>query len=89
MCHGTTTLFTALDAAAGGITGGVHRRHRSSKFVRFLRAIEASVPPHPDVNLLMDNHRTHKTPSIKPDSLVIFASMFVSRPARRRGLTSS
>jgi hypothetical protein len=65
MCHGTTTLFTALDIATGGMIGEVHRRHRSSEFVRFLRTIEAGVPPHLDLHLVMDNHGTHKTPSIK------------------------
>jgi len=29
----------------------VHRRDRSSAFLRFLRTIEASVPPHLDVHL--------------------------------------
>jgi hypothetical protein len=45
MRHGTTTLFAALDIATGEVIGGEHRRHRSSEFLRFLRTIEASVPP--------------------------------------------
>ena len=65
MRHGTTTLFAALDIATGEVIGEVHRRHRSSEFLRFLRTIEASVPPHLDVHLVMDNYGTHKTPSIK------------------------
>jgi transposase len=64
MRHGTTTLFAALDIATGEVIGEVHRRHRSSEFVRFLRTIEASVPSHLDVHLVMDNYGTHKTPSI-------------------------
>jgi transposase len=65
MRHGTTTLFAALDVATGEVIGEVHRRHRSSEFLRFLRTIDASVPPQLDVHLVMDNYGTHKTPSIK------------------------
>nr|WP_244173322.1 transposase [Caballeronia temeraria] len=43
----------------------VHRRHRSSELLRFLRTIEASVPSYRDVRLVMDNYDTHKTPSVK------------------------
>jgi transposase len=63
--HGTTTLFAALDIATGEVIGELHRRHRSSEFLQFLRTIEANVPPALDVHLVMDNYGTHKTPSIK------------------------
>lgn len=65
MRHGTTTLFAALDIATGEVIGELHRRHRSSEFVQFLRTIDASVPPDLDVHLVTDNYGTHKTPSIK------------------------
>jgi transposase len=65
MRHGTTTLFAALDIASGEVIGELHRRHRSSEFLQFLRTIEANVPPKLDVHLVMDNYGTHKTPSIK------------------------
>lgn len=65
MRHGTTTLFAALDIATGEVIGELHRRHRSSEFLQFLRTIDASVPPGLDVHLVMDNYGTHKTPSIK------------------------
>ena len=42
--HGTTTLFAALDIATGEVIGELHRRHRSSEFLQFLRTIEANVP---------------------------------------------
>ncbi len=35
MRHGTTNLFAALDIATGEVIGELHRRHRSSEFVRF------------------------------------------------------
>ena len=65
MRHGTTTLFAALDIATGEVIGELHRRHRSSEFLQFLRTIEANVPADLDVHLVMDNYGTHKTPSIK------------------------
>ena len=65
MRHGTTTLFAALDIATGEVIGEVHRRHRSSEFLKFLRTIEANVPANLNVHLVMDNYGTHKTPSIK------------------------
>ncbi|WP_371827477.1 transposase [Cupriavidus sp. KK10] len=65
MRHGTTTLFAALDIATGKVIGELHRRHRSSEFLQFLRTIEANVPPKLDVHLVMDNYGTHKTASIK------------------------
>jgi len=43
----------------------LHRRHRSSEFLQFLRTIEANVPAELKVHLVMDNYGTHKMPSIK------------------------
>ncbi|RJF95562.1 IS630 family transposase [Noviherbaspirillum saxi] len=63
--HGTTTLFAALDIATGEVIGQLHRRHRSSEFLKFLRTIEASVPNDLDIHLVMDNYGTHKTPTIR------------------------
>lgn len=65
MRHGTTTLFAALDVATGEVIGALHRRHRASEFLSFLRTIEANVPPELDVHLVMDNYGTHKTPAIR------------------------
>lgn len=63
--HGTTTLFAALDIATGAVIGDLHRRHRSSEFLQFLRTIESNVPQALDIHLVMDNYGTHKTPTIK------------------------
>ncbi|ABO57960.1 putative transposase [Burkholderia vietnamiensis G4] len=65
MRHGTTTLFAALDIGTGEVIGELHRRHRSSEFLQFLRTIDANVPADLEVHLVMDNYGTHKTPSIK------------------------
>ena len=63
--HGTTTLFAALDIATGKVIGQLHRRHRSSEFLKFLRTIEASVPTDLDIHLVMDNYGMHKTAGIR------------------------
>jgi len=65
MRHGTTTLFAALDIATGEVIGQLHRRHRSTEFLQFLRTIEANVPAQLDVHLVMDNYGTHKTSTIR------------------------
>jgi transposase len=63
--HGTTSLFAALDVASGKVIGEVHRRHRSTEFRKFLDRIDAEVPPHLDIHLILDNYGTHKTPLIQ------------------------
>src|SRR6266567_4264490 len=59
--HGTTTLFAALDAKSGKIIGQLHRRHRTVEFRKFLDIIDANVPAHLEVHLILDNYATHKT----------------------------
>ena len=63
--HGTTTLFAALDVNTGHVIGQVHRRHRSTEFLKFMKCIDANVPQELDLHLILDNYGTHKTPMIK------------------------
>jgi transposase len=63
--HGTASLFAALDVASGQVISQVHRRHRHQEFLRFLKAIDASVPAGLELHLVCDNYATHKTPAIK------------------------
>lgn len=70
--HGTTSLFAALDATTGKVIAETHRRHRSVEFRKFLDRLDASVPAHLDVHVIMDNYGTHKTPMIR--------SWFATRP---------
>jgi transposase len=70
--HGTLSLFAALDAATGKIIGRCFKRHRAQEFLRFLREIEANVPPDLDIHIVMDNYATHKTSAIR--------SFFLKRP---------
>ncbi|EKD98369.1 MAG: hypothetical protein ACD_23C00470G0003 [uncultured bacterium] len=57
--------FRVVDIATGAVIGEMHRRHRSSKFLQFLRTVEARVPAVLDIHLVMDNYGTHKTASIR------------------------
>jgi transposase len=63
--YGTTTLFAALDIATGEVISELHRRHRSTEFLKFLRTIEATVPADLAVHLVMDNSGTHKTATVR------------------------
>jgi transposase len=63
--HGTTTLFAALDIATGEVLTRCAPRHRHQEFLAFLRDIEANVPPHLDVHLIVDNDGTHKHTKVK------------------------
>ena len=63
--HGTTTLFAALNIKTGEVIGKLHRRHRSTEFRSFLDAIDAAVPSHLDVHVVLDNYGTHKSPIIQ------------------------
>ena len=63
--HGTTTLFAALDVANGQVLAQCKRRHRHQEFLAFLRHVEANVPKHLDVHLVIDNYGTHKHPKVR------------------------
>ncbi|MGQ0530758.1 MAG: IS630 family transposase [Panacagrimonas sp.] len=65
MRHGTTTLFAALDIATGKVIGQLHRRHRSTEFLKFLAHLETCVPDDTDVHVVMGNYGTHNTASVK------------------------
>jgi transposase len=63
--NGTTNLYAALDVASGQVMAEMTPRHRAEEFRRFLNLIDASVPAHLDVHVVLDNSSTHKTPSIQ------------------------
>jgi len=63
--HGTTSLFAALDVAAGTVVGQCMPRHRAQEFRKFLDAVERNVPADLDVHVIMDNYGTHKTKLIR------------------------
>lgn len=63
--HGTTTLFAALNVLTGKVLGECYPRHRAVEFRKFLDEIDANVPAHLDVHIVLDNYATHKAPIIK------------------------
>jgi transposase len=63
-CHGTTTLFAALDVLEGTVLGRCMQRHRHQEFIRFRNAIEAAVPAGRIVHVILDNYATHKHPKV-------------------------
>jgi transposase len=63
--NGTTNLYAALDLASGQVIADTSPRHRSEEFRRFLNLIDASVPEHLDIHVVLDNSSTHKTTSIQ------------------------
>jgi transposase len=75
---GTTSRFAALSARTGYVIGELHRRHRSLEFRKFLDTIDAAVPRHLDVHLVLDNSSTYKTPGIQRWLLQIRASSSIS-----------
>lgn len=62
--HGTTTLFAALDVLTGKVIGQCLPRHRHEEFLTFLKTINAEVPKHLQVHLILDNYATHKHPDV-------------------------
>src|SRR6187397_1020470 len=63
--HGTTTLFAALDVLEGKVIGRCMQRHRHQEFIRFLNAIEKSVPMKKSVHVILDNYAAHKHPKVR------------------------
>jgi transposase len=61
---GTSSLYAALDLTTGKVIHALRRRHRAIEFKKFLQQIDAEVPTHLDVHLVLDNASTHKTPAI-------------------------
>jgi transposase len=62
--HGTTTLFAALDVAAGTIHHECLPRHRRDEFLRFMTRVERQVPKGLSLHVILDNYATHKTPEV-------------------------
>ena len=77
--YGTTTLFAALDVAAGTVIGTCMKRHRAREFRAFLDEVESNVPADLDIHLIMDNASSHKTKLIR--------DWFAKRPRWHRHFT--
>jgi transposase len=63
--HGTTTLFAALEVAAGKVVGQCYARHRHQEFLKFLKQLDAEFPGEIILHLVMDNYGTHTHPRVQ------------------------
>ena len=63
--HGTTTLFAALNVLDGKVIGRCMQRHRHQEYLRFLNAVDATVPTGKHVHAIVDNYATHKHPKVR------------------------
>lgn len=63
--NGTTTLFAALNALEGTVIGTCYPRHRNIEFRKFLRQIDACIPPELDIHMILDNYGTHNHPKVQ------------------------
>jgi transposase len=41
------------------------QKHRHQEFIRFLNAVDASVPPGRPIHAIVDNYATHKHPKVR------------------------
>jgi transposase len=62
--NGTTTLFAALDVLDGKVVGRCMQRHRHQEFIRFLNAVEKTVPVAKAMHVILDNYAAHKHPKV-------------------------
>jgi transposase len=65
--HGTTSLFAALEAATGKVTGACYPRHRHEEFLAFLKQVAKAYPRVP-LHLVCDLSR----PRDYPDKSVLW-----------------
>jgi transposase len=57
--HGTASLIAAMNVSTGVVHHALITRNDSTTFTGFLAQIEASVPTHLDIHLVMDNGSSH------------------------------
>lgn len=63
-CHGTTTLFAALNTLDGKVISRCAQRHRHIEWLGFLRQINRETPKGKELHLICDNYATHKHPKV-------------------------
>jgi transposase len=63
--HGTTTLFAALNVLDGSVIGRCMQRHRHQEFIRFLTAVESTVPAGKVIHVILDNYGAHKQAKVR------------------------
>jgi transposase len=62
--HGTTDLFAAMNVATGEVIYDTKSRHAATDVLAFFKFIDAHVPRHLDVHVVLDNLSAHKAPPV-------------------------
>src|SRR6195256_1675551 len=57
--HGTLSLLAGIDLLTGKVHALVKERHRSRKFIEFLKLLDAAYPAGTAIKLILDNHSAH------------------------------
>jgi transposase len=63
--NGVTNLFAALNVLDGTVLGRCMQRHRQQEFLRFLNAIERTVPAGKVIHVILDNYAAHKHAKVR------------------------
>ena len=56
--------LAALDVLEGKVVGRCMQRHRHQEFIRFLKAVEKTVPATKAMHVILDNYAAHKHPKV-------------------------
>src|SRR6202047_3755003 len=64
-CHGTLSLYAALNTRNGEVVGKTAARHTSQEFVAFLADVVANQPRGKEIHLIADNLSAHKTKRVE------------------------
>ena len=63
--HGTVSLMAAMNVVDGTVLGKIIDRNDSATFIEFLTEIDAAIPRHLDIYLVMDNGSSHVSKATK------------------------
>jgi len=64
-CHGTLSLYAALDVETGKVHGPTASRHTSEEFVGFLGDVVRHAKGKREIHIILDNLPAHKTKTVE------------------------
>jgi transposase len=62
--NGTTDLFAAMNVATGEVIYDTKPRHSAKEVLAFFKLIDAQVPRHLEIHVVLDNLSAHKAPPV-------------------------
>ncbi len=62
--NGTIDLFAALNVATGEVLHETRQRHTADDVLAFFKSVDAHVPKHLDVDVVLDNLSAHSAPPV-------------------------